>query len=757
MGRFDQIVVKLRWPLILLFTGCTAFFASRIPDAEIDSEMKSMLPDDMPARLHIERIEDLFGGSDMVMLVIEADDVLAEGPLGRLEKMSRRMEHTEGIDRVLSPFTLKDIRSEQGTLVVDPAVKRIPRTPQQREKLRAVLRDNELVYQNVVAEDFTAAAAIGLLQVDADDSETIEALRAIIDEVPGPEPVSIAGMPFMRTIIAQDIQSDMKRFLPIGLAIMLVFLFLCFRQLRGVLLPFLVVVMSILFGLGLVPLLGWKIQMVTILLPVILIAVANDYGIHILARYQEDNLPGAHQSRRELAGGVVRALAVPVLLTGITTIAGLMCLLTHIVVPAKQLGILASAAVGFALLGSLTFIPAVLAILPRAKPIVAANGEEHPRHLLERMLASLAGAVVRRPKHILAASLVVAVGVAVGISLLVVDTNPVHYYDEDAPVARSTALVDKYFGGSGAVSVVAKGDVKDPALLRALDDLEQKLAAMPEVGQTTSIAKVVRRIHRVWFGNTEADKIPDSRAAVAQLLELYMMSGDPEDFERLVDFEYEHALLTARINELSTETISRVMNRLKRDMAERPDGMFPVAGGFVDLLADLVDAIVQGQVISLLLSLVLVTLLVMLLFRSVVAGLLAAIPLAIAMTLLFGLMGFVGIELNIATAMLSSIMIGVGIDYTIHFLWRFREERRAGHPPAQAVHITLTTTGRGITFNALSVMVGFLVVFVSNFLPVQFFGFLVVVSIGSCLFGALGLLPAICLLVKPRFLEPVKK
>jgi len=364
---------------------------------------------------------------------------------------------------------------------------------------------------------------------------------------------------------------------------------------------------------------------------------------------------------------------------------------------------------------------------------------------------------VRRPKHSLAASLVAAAGVSVGISLLVVDTNPAHYYDEDAPVARSTALVDKHFGGSGSVSVVAAGDVKDPALLRELDDLERKLSAMPEVGQTTSIAKVLRRIHRVWFGKPEADAIPASRAAVAQLLELYMMSGDPEDFERLVDFEYEHALLTARINELSTETISRVMNRLKQDIAERPDGMFPVAGGFVDLLADLVDAIVHGQVISLLLSLGLVTFLVMLLFRSVVAGLLAAVPLALAMMLLFGLMGLIGIELNIATAMLSSIMIGVGIDYTIHFLWRFREERHAGRPAAEAVRITLTTTGRGITFNALSVMVGFLVVFVSNFLPVQFFGFLVVVSVGSCLFGALGLLPAICLLTRPRFLESVKK
>jgi predicted RND superfamily exporter protein len=145
----------------------------------------------------------------------------------------------------------------------------------------------------------------------------------------------------------------------------------------------------------------------------------------------------------------------------------------------------------------------------------------------------------------------------------------------------------------------------------------------------------------------------------------------------------------------------------------------------------------------------------MFLFRSVTAGLISAIPLSLSMIILFGLMGVFGIELNIATAMLSSIMIGVGIDYTIHFLWRYREERRNGLDYTDAVQKTLTTTGRGIIFNALSVIVGFSALMISSFMPVRFFGFLVVVSIMACLVGALVLIPALCLVVKPRFLEPI--
>jgi predicted RND superfamily exporter protein len=122
--------------------------------------------------------------------------------------------------------------------------------------------------------------------------------------------------------------------------------------------------------------------------------------------------------------------------------------------------------------------------------------------------------------------------------------------------------------------------------------------------------------------------------------------------------------------------------------------------------------------------------------------------------MLFGLMGYLRIELNIVTALLSSIMIGVGVDYTIHFLWRYREERFAGREPAAGVVVALTTTGRGIVFNALSVIIGFVATLASAFLPVMFFGFLVVVSISACLVGALVLMPAICLVFRPKFLEP---
>jgi predicted RND superfamily exporter protein len=239
---------------------------------------------------------------------------------------------------------------------------------------------------------------------------------------------------------------------------------------------------------------------------------------------------------------------------------------------------------------------------------------------------------------------------------------------------------------------------------------------------------------------------------VAQYFELYAMSGDAEDFEKLVDFPYEHALLTARLNTTSTATVSDVVSRI--DGLTSGDQDVLLLGGFGVVLADLARLVVNGQLLSLIMATSIVALLLMVMFRSIVAGLLSAIPLALSIMVLFGLMGLFGIELNIATAMLSSIMIGVGIDYTIHFLWRYKEERQNGLKPEGAVKKTLTTTGRGIVFNAFSVIIGFVALLVSNFLPVRFFGFLVIVCIFSCLLGALVLIPSLCLTLRPGFLEP---
>ena len=817
IDKLSQSITAHPWRYIVLFVVMALAVGSRLPTVEVDPEVKNQLPPTMPARVDLDRIEKLFGGTDMLMVTVVADDVLAPDTLARVQTLSHKIKRMEQVDKVLSLFEMKDIKNVNDSMIVDPAVKKIPRTAADREALRADLKKNEMIYGSVVSRDFSATTVVALLSITAQDEVTEATVKKIIADTPGPGEVHLAGMPILRVLMGNGIRNDLRRFLPLGLLIMLFFLFLSFKQLRGMLLPFIVVVLSALFAMGLIPLLGWKIQMITIILPVILLAIANDYGIHLIARYQEANKPGNTMTSRDLARNVFSELARPIAIAGLTTMAGLACLGLHIIVPAKQLGLLSVMGILYAVLCSLVLIPAALSLLPKAKPVVtaAAGQGKGTMGLLDRILMAIARRVSAHPKTILVTFVGISLLVAVGIMRVRVDTNTVHYFPEEHPIQVASKIADKHFGGSTTFSVVLQGDIKHPAALRRLGDLEQKLEALPQVDQSTSIATVIRQMNKTMNNDDPAfDRIPDTREGVAQLLLMYENSGDPEDFDRLVDFGYRNALLTSRINTQSTSQISKVVDFVRGyvkstaelqaaprapsaakpasqptskpaqekqgeeeddspfTMAEEQEAAgsttkgepvengfggasrFTMVGGFAVLFTDLVDAVVNGQLLSLGLSLLLVVIIVSVLFRSLTAGLLSGGTLGLAMAILFGLMGLLGIDLNLPTAMLSSIVIGVGVDYTIHFLWRYRDERRAGRDAEEAVFQTLTTTGRGIIINALSVAVGFAIMLVSSFMPVRNFGYLVVVSITACLAGALILMPALVLLFRPKFLQP---
>ncbi len=755
MKSLSDKIIQFRWPIIIGFLLITVFFARQLPKSELEPDMKASLPADMQSRLDTDKIDVLFGGTEMLMILIETDDVLKPETLMRIKKMARQTNRTQGVDKVLSLFDLKSIRGKDGAMIVDPAVRRIPRNETQIETLRETLKENDLVYGSVVSEDFTVTVIIALLKTDASDSEMVPRIQKVIENNPGEEIAILGGLPYLRTVMADYIQGDMKRLMPAGILIMLVFLFLCFRRIRGVMLPFFVVIMSIIVSMGLIPLLGWKIHTISVILPVLLIAVANDYGIHMIAKYQEDNLPENNFTKKELARRMFQHLGTPILMTGLTTMAGMLCLTGHIMVPAKQMGILAAIGIVYALAASLLFIPAVISFLPRSKPVLAhTTDDQKKKPLLEQLLHFFGDLVLAHPIKIIWTVVILALLSAAGIFFVQVDTNPNSYFPDDHILVQTNNKIDAHLGGSQNISVVYKGDIKNPDIMHKIEQMEDTLNAMDEVGNTASIARVIKQMSRALNDKDEPmyNKVPDSRNAIAQYFELYAMSGDAEDFEKMVDFPYEHALVTARVNKTSTVTLKKVVHRIQAITKEDPDVL--LTGGFGVVLSDLADAVVNGQLISLFMATLIVGILLMILFRSWTAGILSAIPLALSIIILFGLMGIFGIELNIATALLSSIMIGVGIDYTVHFLWRYKEERRNGLNYQQAVETTLTTTGRGITFNAFSVIVGFSVLMLSNLMPVKFFGFLVVVSILSCLIGALVLIPALCLMLKPRFLEP---
>jgi hydrophobe/amphiphile efflux-3 (HAE3) family protein len=746
-------IIKYRWWILaasLLFTVGVSLSLMKL---EIDPDLTHYFPDTMTSMVNTDRIEEVFGNQDIIIMVFETDDIINEATLKRVKDVEKSVKRLDGVKRTSSLFGSNHIYGEEGVMYVEPTVLRIPINEAQCEELRHTIQENELVYKVMVSDDFRATALVVSLEDDIVEEEVFASIKGILQEHPGDEKIHFGGLPYLYQAIDKDTTRDALVLVPIALLLMMIFLYLVFREWRGVWLPFMVVVLSALVGIAMIPILGWKFYVITLLVPILLIAVANDYGIHMIARYQELNASGSNENMKEKAMRITRDLWKPILLTGFTTIAGISALWAHTMIPARQMALVASIGILMAIFFSLVLLPAVLSMLPKSThiPNISKPGSSSTRNLL----GMFSFFIVRNKKLIPIVALIGTVLISSGIFFLKVDSNEENFFPERHEVKQGANIINEKFGGSESISILFSGDILSPELLLRMENYAAEMEKLDAVDYTMGFSQVVREISKALNDPDEIlyDKIPPTREAVAQYMELYSMSGDPEELEQIVDFNYEHAHLMIRINDASVESVTGIMDRL-RTITEG-DLAVDVIGGYGYVRSELAQKVLVGTYNSLGIALLIIFVLLSVIFRSLKAGLLGIVPLTISVAVLFGLMGLAGIRLDVATALLSSIMIGVGVDYTIHFLWRYREERRQNRPASEAVITTITTTGRGIIFNALSVIVGFSVLMISSFTPIRFFGALVVVSILCCLVGALVILPAIVLHFRFSFLEPL--
>jgi hydrophobe/amphiphile efflux-3 (HAE3) family protein len=750
--KLENMVVKFRWPIMIACFLATAFMGWELSHMQMDTDMEAMLPDSMHSRIDTKKIEAQFGSADALMYIFEADDVLNQKTLDRIDKVTRAFKKIPGVKKVMSLSNAKDIKGENGSMIVANAVTRIPDVLAEKEALRQKLRDNEMVAEAVVSKDFKATAIIVSLKTNSNYQKTYDETQKVIQENPGVEKVSVGGKPAFQAQIAKDVPKDMAVLIPAALVIMLLVLYGFFRTTRSIMLPFLVVVFSTIFGMGLLPLLGWKVTMITAILPLMVVAYANNYGLYLMARYREMHVQHGHVDPVAIVHQVLKDLAAPIFFTGLITIAGILGLLSHVMIPARQVGVAASLAIGFSVLASLGGIPAVLSLMPLPK--LSKEKNKHTWIWLDKTLAWTSGRIIGYTKPVLLGSLVIAVLGVSAASLLKVDANTEKMFAKNHPITQCTNLINKYFGGTQNISLMFEGDIKDPALLHSMEKYKAELLHFPGVGQVMSMADIVKILSRALNDKNEPgyDKIPETREAVAQYLELYSMSGDPDDFEQMVDFDYQKSQFIIRVTDGSTASVNRIMKKVRE--LTKNDPHVTLMGGYSTVISELAGTLIDGQVNSIAFALVIIMLLVMLLFRSFAAGLLSSVPLVLSMILGFGIMGIFGIRLDIATAIISSIVMGTGVDFTVQFLWKYRALREAGQEPAEAVTQTLAGTGKAIAFNAICVVSGLGVLVFSSMPPLRHFAILFCVLTLACMVGSLVVVPSLCMFWRPKFLEP---
>ncbi|MBM3419954.1 MAG: hypothetical protein FJY11_02345 [Bacteroidetes bacterium] len=720
-----------------------------IPFAGTDPDVRNYVPATLVSRRNTDLIERSFGVQDIVMVLFRNDDVLNSGNLERISSVTNALNRLEGVRDAMSVSNAVRISGEGGFMNVAPALPFIPARTEELTLLRAELAGNPLVSGSLVSDDFTVASVIVYIDQQIPEEEILASIDSLLASYRGDSEVLTGGLPVIRKAIMDDVRRDGMMLVPLALLIMIGLLRLSFRDWRGVLMPFSVVLLSMAFSMGLAPLLGWELSILSLLNPIMMIAVANNYGIHLVARYQEID----HSDRdreltvKQIICRLLTSLRRPVVFTGLTTIAGILGLLTHSIMPARHIGVLTAMGVGYALLLSLLFIPAWMSYLPRPVMRYGNYGVIAAPDGSSGFLNRLAAAVTARPGFVLIVSAFITVILGSGIIFLKVDSNQENMFPAGHPAKEAAMVINQSFGGSQSVSVMVEGDILNPQNMRAIDDWCRHVENEPGVGNVMSVASVVREMSKALFEPDEEwyDDIPDTREALAQMVELFNMSADPEDFEQIVDLNYSRTLILVRFSDASAENIRNVV-AMSDGLAGMIDGVV-VTGGYAFIMEEFAGRIVRGQVSSIIFAMVVIFILLAIIFRSLKEGIVALLPLLASVAILLGIMGWAGIALDPATALLSSVMIGIGIDYTIHYIWRHDSEVAGGLSVASAAGKAISTTGRGIVFNALSVMAGFSVLVFSGFTSIRFFGYLVIISIGVCLLAALITVPAMKILM----------
>jgi len=745
-----ELVIRYRWWFIIVPVCLSIALILPLKKASINPDLNAYLPSDVPEKINQDKLEEIFGNSEPIVLFFHSDDILHQTTLERIRNLSKAFGRMNEFERVISLFDTKEIRGDQGFMNVDPAVKRIPTSDIRREKLREQLRNNELAYRLVVSEDFQYTLIILFPRKDVSDKTMIGLIHEQLQEFPGDEEVYLNGTPYLRYEIQRKAIRDLTILLPIGLTIMILFLYFSFHEKRGVILPLSVVLMSILLSMGLIPLIGWEFSLIAVLVPILMIAIANNYGVHIVSRYQELNAKHPEWSMRQIVIDCLHHLTRPIVLTALTTIVGVLGMAVQIMLPPKQTGIVSATGIFFALFLSLTFIPALLVGMKKGKIQNSFIGSDPT--IVDRILQWMGSISTRKPVTVIVVFLSVLILSGAGIAKLRVSISNEKILPQKHPLRISNDLADRYFGGTNTLTLLFEGDIKSPVILQTMDRFERELMQMPEVGNVTSLAKIIRIMSRALNDPDDPfyDTIPDTREAIAQYIELYSMSGDPDDFEQLVNFDYTKSSLTIQFVANDMKTFNRAIAKIDSLKASSP--YCTLEGGYSLMEKVISESVVRGQIYSLIFAILAIGLLLFIIFRSISAGLMGSLPLLFSLICNFGLMGWTGLELDIASSLISSIAIGIGVDYTIHLFWRLKKELEQNNTMDDAIKNTLKTTGRGITINAISVILGFAVLFISALTILKTFAFLIIFSLLLCLLCALMLIPALSKVLQPRFL-----
>jgi len=745
------------WILIitLLVSG---FFISRIVDPttgernlRIDPSFDALLPDDAAERVYYDWVKDEFGDDQSLIIALVLDDVFTLDNLHMIQRISDLLEDAQGVDYVTSLATADHIGNEDESVETRPFLEPTPETEADAERIRAAVHGNPVYAGNLISPDSRATAFI----VYVDDTpepifsgENLDLrMLDIVDEASGEAEVFISGTAHMRAANSRVLTADLSFMAPIVVVLMAIIAFVSFRSPRGVLVPLSAILLSTLWTLGLMAWTDVPINLVTTIIPVLLLTVGFAYSVHVVEDYYK--ALGRDPTEIEAAGGpaswALHHVTLPVALTCLTTVAGFLSLTISQFPAVREFGLISIFGVASTTLLTLTLSPALLQLLgppKRKRTNVTAKAAEHP---FDAWVSRVGNFCIGHRRETLVVASVIGGLTLWGVYQIKIDTHLITNFSPEHPVRVHFEAINDILEGARPFSVVLQSEddeaFLDPANLRALDELTDWLAAQPEIGGATSFADYVKLLSRAFNeDDPEFLRIPDD----ANLIKQYLLFGETDELEDYVASNFQNALIRVRSKCESTREIADLVERIEIRLAELPDDIQAGVTGNTVVLAQSIDAIASGQIQSLSIAAVFIFIILAILFSSARMGFIGLIPNILPVLLFFGLLGLTGVPLSAVTGLIACVVLGIAVDDTIHLMTRFNIEARERADEKEGALIALNSVARAVTITTVGLCLGFLVFTLGDLRNQAEFGVLAALVLAFAWLIDITFTPALC-------------
>ncbi|MGD9189961.1 MAG: MMPL family transporter [Desulfobacteraceae bacterium] len=737
LQSYLSLVIKRPvWPLLVIAL-ITLLLGWQLPGLSFKTTVYDLIIEDLPEAKRYSDFHNLFGSDEIIRMVVKAEDIFDPPTYAKVTQLSEAALKIEGVRRIISlPEAKKSVD---------------PHSEWSLDEFSAMLKPVELFQRNLISQDHQTAIITMVLTYEADRAAVIDAARDLIQGSGKDLQLYQIGIPLVSEALANYTQQDFLHLTPITMGIIALLLVVLFRNLHCLALPLACVTLSAVWTFGFMALQGVAVSMLTIIVPVLLIAVGTAYCLHICSEY----LTQARHA--ESAQAAVRAtfshMSFPVTLAVLTTIFGIGSLVTNRITAIKEFAGFACFGIAALLVIVLMFFPAVLAVIPLPKNRSNAGSAGLDRWI-DRLLGRIVDLNLHHQKSCLLVIGIIVVICVVGLFFIRVETNPVSFFKANTTVSRNFHQIYQDMSGSFPMHVVMSGPTEDyfedPSNVAELVRLQTFLMSLDDVDKTISFADYLMLVNYTYNRFDPAHYVlPEDPYEMRMLINNFkiLLGNDLLRTFMSSDMRQANILMLTHIasSRQFLETKQAILDHVSVDLDS--EAIWEVTGlGVVTAASS--HLLTMGQVKSLAVSLVLIHLVMVLLFLSVKVGLIAVIPNLFPIVVNFGIMGLFGIPLSVATSLIASIAIGLAVDDTIHYLVRYNSEFKKDLDKDRAMRSTLMAVGRPIIFTSLTIGIGFSVLLFSHFQPTAIFGLLMMITMVCALVGDLILLPTLMMHVE---------